>query len=122
MLRLVQPLGQKILIGRNAHGSAVSAMALLGLEPVWLCPRTGADLLPAPITPAQAEEALRRNPDAAAVYVTSPDYFGKLTDIAGLAEVCHRYGYRCWWTTPMVPSSSSRRRTVTHASGGGSLL
>lgn len=91
-LRLVQPLGQKILIGRNAHGSAVSAMALLGLEPVWLCPQTGADLLPAPITPAQAEEALRRNPDAAAVYVTSPDYFGKLTDIAGLAEVCHRYG------------------------------
>ena len=67
MLRLVQPLGQKILIGRNAHGSAVSAMALLGLEPVWLCPGTGADLLPAPITPAQAEEALRRNPDAAAV-------------------------------------------------------
>ena len=60
MLRLVQPLGQKILIGRNAHGSAVSAMALLGLEPVWLCPRTGADLLPTPITPAQAEEALRR--------------------------------------------------------------
>ena len=56
MLRLVQPLGQKILIGRNAHGSAVSAMALLGLEPVWLCPQTGADLLPAPITPAQAEE------------------------------------------------------------------
>ena len=54
MLRLVQPLGQKILIGRNAHGTAVSAMALLGLEPVWLCPRTGADLLPAPITPAQA--------------------------------------------------------------------
>ena len=58
MLRLVQPLGQKILIGRNAHGSAVSAMALLGLEPVWLCPGTGADLLPVPITPAQAEEAL----------------------------------------------------------------
>ena len=28
MLRLVQPLGQKILIGRNAHGSAVSAMGL----------------------------------------------------------------------------------------------
>lgn len=55
-------------------------------------PGTGADLLPAPITPAQAEEALRRNPDAAAVYVTSPDYFGKLTDIAGLAEVCHRHG------------------------------
>ncbi len=92
MLRLVQPLGQKILIGRNAHGSAVSAMALLGLTPVWLCPETGTDLLPAPITPAQAEAALARHPDAAAVYVTSPDYFGKLTDIAGLSEVCRRYG------------------------------
>ena len=92
MLRLVQPLGRKVILGRNAHGSAVSAMALLGLEPVWLCPETGADLLPSPITPAQAEEALTACPDVAAVYVTSPDYFGKLTDIAGLAEVCRRHG------------------------------
>ena len=92
MLRLVRPLGSRVILGRNAHSSAVSALALLGMEPVWLCPGTGADLLPAPITPAQAEQALRETPGAAAVYVTSPDYFGKLTDIAGLAEVCHRYG------------------------------
>src|SRR5699024_10184189 len=37
------------------------------------------------------EEALRQNSDAKAVYVTSPDYYGVLADIQGLAEVCHSH-------------------------------
>lgn len=92
MLRLIRPLGQKVLIGRNAHSSAISALALLGMQPVWLYPETGSDLLPQPITPQAVEAALREHPDAAGVYVTSPDYFGKLSDIAGLADACHRQG------------------------------
>ncbi len=92
MLRLVRPLGKKVILGRNAHSSAISALALLGMDPVWLYPAIGPDLLPEPITPEAVEAALSLHPDAAGVYVTSPDYFGKLTDIAGLAAVCRRHG------------------------------
>ena len=92
MLALVRPLGGKLLLGRNAHASAIKTMALLDLRPVWLTQDLAPDGFPAPVTPAQAEAALAAGGDYAGVYVTSPDYFGRLTDIAGLAEVCHRYG------------------------------
>ena len=92
MLALVRPLGGKLLLGRNAHASAIKTMALLDLRPVWLTQDLAPDGFPAPVTPAQVEAALAAGGDYAGVYVTSPDYFGRLTDIAGLAEVCHRYG------------------------------
>ena len=92
MLALVRPLGGKLLLGRNAHASAIKTMALLDLRPVWLAQDLAPDGFPAPVTPAQVEAALAAGGDYAGVYVTSPDYFGRLTDIAGLAEVCHRYG------------------------------
>ena len=92
MLALVRPLGGKLLLGRNAHASAIKTMALLDLRPEWLAQDLAPDGFPAPVTPAQVEAALADGGDYAGVYVTSPDYFGRLTDIAGLAEVCHRYG------------------------------
>lgn len=36
MLRLVAREGGKVIAGRNIHAAAVNAMALLGLEPVWV--------------------------------------------------------------------------------------
>ena len=79
MLRLAAPRGGKIVCSRAVHRSAVSAIALLGLEPVWAMP---GDLIP----------AVAACPDAAAVYVTSPDYFGRLLDIGAISEVCRKKG------------------------------
>ena len=39
MIRTAYSPGGKILCARNAHRSAVSAMALLGIDPVWLYPK-----------------------------------------------------------------------------------
>ncbi len=38
-----------------------------------------------------SESLLKQYPDTAAVYITSPDYFGVLSDIRSISEVCHRY-------------------------------
>lgn len=92
MLALVANRGKKIILPRNAHASAVSAMGLLGLEPVWCYLEQGEDDLPRPMTPQQAEGLLSSHTQVAALYVTSPDYFGKCADIAGLAQVAHRHG------------------------------
>ncbi len=75
MLRLAAPFGGEILCGRVVHRSAVNAVALLGLNPVWAMPED----LP---------EAVGMYPEVRAVYVTSPNYYGELADIPALAAAC----------------------------------
>lgn len=98
MLVLVARPGGKILLPRMVHSSAVAAMALLGLEPVWLWPQvaqTADEGLPGmalPLTPAVLAAGLEAHPDATAVYLTSPDYTGQMCDVAALADLCHSRG------------------------------
>lgn len=93
MLRLAAPCGGKIVVGRMLHRSAVHTMALLGLEPVWVFPRTdkGADL-PGRIHPEDIEKALQMAEDVRAVYLTSPDYFGVISDVPAISKICKKYG------------------------------
>lgn len=42
MLRLAAPLGGTVVMGRTVHRSAVHAMALLGITPIWVWPRQDA--------------------------------------------------------------------------------
>ena len=80
---------RRILAARNAHVTLVNACALLGIDPVWVRPTPYDDFgVSGAVTPAQLEEALERCPDVDAVYITSPDYFGMCSDVAGLAAVC----------------------------------
>jgi len=94
MLRLVsQKGGLKVICGRNLHRSAVNAMSLLGIEPVWIWSRPIAgSSLPGIIDVKDIELSLKQNTDAAAVYITSPDYYGVMSDIGSLATICKRYG------------------------------
>nr|WP_319489467.1 aminotransferase class I/II-fold pyridoxal phosphate-dependent enzyme [uncultured Caproiciproducens sp.] len=77
MLRLAAPNGGKIVCSRVLHRSAVNAMALLDLQPVWTMPD-------------QIISAVEKNPDAKAVYVTSPNYYGELLDIPAIAQACKK--------------------------------
>lgn len=97
MLRMVARPNGKIVAGRNIHAAAVNAMALLGLEPEWVYPtRTEEERLIGRLDPQQAEKQLdallQKGEEVCAVYVTSPDYFGVMSDIRALAEVAHSRG------------------------------
>lgn len=87
MLLLGAGAGSRVLFLRNAHRSAVHAAALLGLEPVWLWP--GPD--GRPVT-AGIAETLNNDKNIHAVYITSPDYYGRLADIPAIAAVCRQAG------------------------------
>lgn len=92
MLRLAAPDGGKVIMGRVIHRSAVNALALLGIDPVWVLPRPDAgDGLPGRIYAQDVEQALWREPDAKTVYLTCPDYYGVLSDIKGISEVCRKH-------------------------------
>jgi arginine/lysine/ornithine decarboxylase len=77
MLRLALPNGGKMLCSRVIHRSAVNTMALLGIEPLWAMPQ---DIC----------AALAEAPDVRAVYITSPDYYGRITDVSRLSEACRQ--------------------------------
>lgn len=93
MLRLAAPSGGKIIMGRTIHRSAIHAMALLDLTPIWVWNRQDAGRgLAGRIAPQDVAAALRENPDAKAVYLTSPDYYGVMSDLRGICEQARSYG------------------------------
>lgn len=78
----------KILAPRNVHKAFLYAAAMLDFDIEWLY---GGSYLSADVTKADVERAIAlHSPDA--LYVTSPDYLGKVCDIAALAKVCHENG------------------------------
>lgn len=87
MIAAVSKAGGRIAMGRNAHISAINALSLTDMEPVWMHPdesgRIGAQTL---------SKTLSENPGCCAAYVTSPNYFGAVSDIASLSKLCAGQG------------------------------
>ncbi len=81
----------RLLAGRNAHHTLMTAAALLDLEVDWLLPAPGEDLLSCAVSAETLEKELNQKPYMA-VYLTSPDYLGRRVDLRTAAEVCHRHG------------------------------
>lgn len=87
--------GDTVLVDRVCHKSVHNALALFDLQPVWLqrpwlqnCAVTG------PLTPALVEQAIQTHPEAKALLVTSPTYYGVLSDLEGLGKLCHANGIK----------------------------
>lgn len=84
--------GSKVIFCRNIHRSAVNAAALLGIQPVWVLHRhDGGNGLPGRVYAEDIQRTIKRHPDAAAVYITSPDYYGCLSDIQAISGVCQKH-------------------------------
>ncbi len=83
--------GDKVAISRTAHRSALTAIVLAGLEPIWLIPEidpiTG---VPMGIPLGEVERALTENPIA--LILTEPGYLGTLSDIPSLIDATHKKG------------------------------
>ena len=87
MLRLVCPNGGKVLMSRVIHRSAINAMSLLNITPVWIYPDNSAGkYFSGRITADSVKKAIDENPDINAVYITSPDYFGVISDIKAISQ------------------------------------
>ncbi|MBR5797413.1 MAG: amino acid decarboxylase [Clostridia bacterium] len=96
MLALVREQSEEepplILAARNAHKAFVYGCALLDLQVEWMYSAQSHHVCDATITPRQLQARLaKQTKKPSAVYVTSPDYLGNVSDIAGLAAVCDAY-------------------------------
>lgn len=85
--------GDAVLVDRGCHRSVYHALALLDLRPVYLPrPWLAGEGITGAIPPEAVEASLTGRPDIKTVCITSPTYYGILSDIPALAEVVHRHG------------------------------
>lgn len=84
--------GDKIIVPRNVHKSVMSAVVFSGATPVFIHPEIDENLgISHGITTDAVEKALAQHPDAKAVLVINPTYFGISGDLRKIVEVAHSY-------------------------------
>lgn len=82
--------GDSIILPRNAHRSVWSALALGDVRPLWL-PVEEQDGLALGLTPAKLDKMLDAHPEARAVFLVNPSFYGVLPDLPGLLAVARRH-------------------------------
>lgn len=83
--------GEKIILPRNVHRSVINAMVLGGARPVYVNPDTDQRLgISLGMQLSQVEKAVAENPDAKAILVNNPTYYGICSDMRALAALAHR--------------------------------
>jgi arginine/lysine/ornithine decarboxylase len=85
--------GEKIILPRNVHRSVINALVLCGAIPVYVNPAMDERLGIALGMPVSAvESAINAHPDAKAVLVNNPTYYGVCCDIRRITELAHQQG------------------------------
>ncbi|WP_373538787.1 aminotransferase class I/II-fold pyridoxal phosphate-dependent enzyme [Chamaesiphon sp.] len=84
--------GEKIILPRNIHSSAISGIIHAGAVPIFIDPEydRAVDITHS-ITPESVKFALQQHPDAKAVMMVYPTYYGVGGDLAAIAEIVHSY-------------------------------
>ena len=82
--------GQKVIITRAAHRSVYAGLILSGATPVYILPRAHPQVhFPLAVEVSAVRNRLDEYPDVVAIHVTSPNYYGYLSDVRGLIGVAH---------------------------------
>lgn len=85
----------KIILPRNVHRSAINALVLCGAKPVYVNPDVNQGLgIPLGMERDQVEKTIRENPDAVAVFVNNPTYYGICSDLKAIVKMAHEYGMK----------------------------
>lgn len=93
MVFTVAARGDKIIVPRNVHRSVINAMVLCGAVPVYVDPGAHEELgIALGMQLSDIEAAIRDNPDAKAVFVNNPTYYGICSDLSGIVKLAHAHG------------------------------
>jgi arginine decarboxylase len=92
MIMAVCGPGDKIIVPRNVHKSIMSAIVFSGAIPIFIHPEIDKNLgFSHGITTDAVETALEQHPDAKAVLVINPTYFGVSGNLKKIVEIAHSY-------------------------------
>lgn len=83
--------GDKVILPRNAHKSAINALILGGITPVYVQPEMDENLgIAMGVTLDKIREAIAINPEAKAVFLINPTYYGASSNLKAIVELCHK--------------------------------
>jgi len=93
MVMSVTEPGDKIIVPRNVHKSVLSAIIFAGAHPIFIHPDMDEELgIMHGVTTKQVELALKQHPDAKAVLVINPTYYGVAGNLKQIVDTVHRHG------------------------------
>lgn len=94
MIHAVCREGDQVLVQRNSHKSIFHALELAKLKSVYLAPEWGeASQSAEGVTLETVQEAIRQYPEAKALILTYPNYYGMAgTEIEDIISLCHQFG------------------------------
>ena len=85
--------GEKLIMARNCHKSVFNALRLGGVVPVFAYPQIIEEYgISGAVSVKHISELVEENPDAKAIILPSPNYYGICSDIAGIAGIAHKAG------------------------------
>ncbi len=92
IMAVCQP-GDKILLPRNAHKSAIGGLIMSGAHPIYIEPQVDLSFgISMGITPEQVEKAFYLHSDIKAVFIVYPNYYGTASDLKSIVAIAHAQG------------------------------
>ena len=87
--------GDKIILHRSVHRSVINALILCGAVPIYVNPGIHPTLgIALGMSVKDVEEAIEKNPDAKAVLMNNPTYYGICSDVKKITELAHKKGMK----------------------------
>ena len=88
--------GDEIILPRNVHRSVINALVLCGAVPVYVNPEVDHRLgISLGMKLEQVERAIKEHPNAVAVLVNNPTYYGICSDLRGIVKLAHEHNMLC---------------------------
>lgn len=92
MIMSVCKQDEKIILPRNVHRSAINALVLCGAVPVYIDPGVDDKLgIPLGMSVEAVRKTIKDNPDAKAIIVNNPIYYGVCSDIMEIVKIAHEH-------------------------------
>ena len=84
--------GDKIILPRNVHRSVINALVLCGAEPVYVNPEVDNHIgIALGMEISKVHEAITKNPEAKAVFINNPTYYGICSDLKAIVKLAHEH-------------------------------
>lgn len=85
--------GDKIIIPRNVHKSAINGLILSGAIPIYVQPCVDEKLgIANGISFENVKECIDKHPSAKAVFIINPTYYGMVSDLKRIVDYAHQQG------------------------------
>ena len=84
--------GDEIILPRNVHRSVINALVVNGATPIYVNPDVDKKLgIALGMKISQVEKAIEDNPDAVAILVNNPTYYGICSNLKKIVEIAHAH-------------------------------